>query len=64
MEEQPKKPWQSVTLWSNLVMAGVAFFPSVSEFLVANPTILPTVMAGVNMLIRIFLTKKEVKLLK
>ena len=54
------KPWQSSTLWANLVMAGVAFFPSVKAVL--TPEMMVTAVALVNAIIRVFKTKTAISL--
>lgn len=45
-----KKPYQSMTLWSNLVIALAAFFPKVQEHL--TPEVLSTIFFVVNTTLR------------
>lgn len=42
--------WKSKTLWVNLILAGVAFFPGVREHIDANAAV--QIIAGVNFLLR------------
>jgi|SaaInlLV_10m_DNA_2_1039722.scaffolds.fasta_scaffold01930_14 hypothetical protein len=56
---EAKKPYYSKTLITNLLMAIVAFFPPVEEFVVANPTIFIFLFAAVNMGLRL-VSKKEI----
>lgn len=53
-----KPALQSVTLWANLVMAALAFFVP-AEYLSGEYKAM--IVAGVNGLIRYFLTRKEIK---
>lgn len=48
-----KKPWDSATVWVNLLMALAAFVPYVREEWLANPQVTVAVMAGVNWLLRL-----------
>jgi len=57
-----KPSYLSKTNWTNLIIAGAAFFPSVSGFIAENPQIFVLVFALVNVALR-FLSKKEIKLL-
>jgi len=56
-----KSVLESKTLWVNLVLAIVAFFPNVANLLTQE--VLLQVVAIVNIVLRLF-TKEEVKLLK
>ncbi len=53
-----KPAYQSVTLWANLVMAALALFVP-AEYLEGEHKAL--IIAGVNALIRYFLTEKPLK---
>ena len=58
--EETKKPWQSKTLITNLVVALAALFaPGVSEWISANPDTMVMIWAGVNAVLR-FVTKDKV----
>ncbi len=54
-----KKPWQSKTLWANLVMATLAFIPALADKLTIEQVMLG--MAAVNMVLRM-ITKDKVSL--
>jgi len=60
MENKPS--YLSKTVVVNLIMALSAFIPSVNVYLVANPEIVMSVLAGVNILLRFF-TKEKISLL-
>ena len=51
--------WKSKTLWVNLIIAGVAFFPAVKESV--SPDVVIQIVAGVNLLLRL-VTKGSVVL--
>lgn len=52
---ETKKPWMSITLWSNLIMGLLAMCPVIApELDGANKA---AIIAGVNMVIRYFLTR-------
>lgn len=51
-----KKPWQSKTLWVNLIMASVSFFPAISGLV--NPEAVSTIFMVVNTILR-FATKDK-----
>lgn len=61
MSEVVKKSYESKTLWTNLVMAVLAFFPGTQSFVAGNPELFVWVFAGVNVLLR-FLTKDKIQL--
>jgi hypothetical protein len=49
-----KKPWQSKTLWINLLLAIAAIaFPPAAEFIKNSPEIVGAVFAGINVLLRL-----------
>lgn len=54
-----KKPWMSKTLWVNLLMAGVAFFPSVQAHVTAEQAM--AAMGVINILLR-FISKDAISL--
>lgn len=54
-----KKPWQSKTLWANLLMAVASFFPQVSGIL--TPEVLGTIFMVVNTGLR-FVTDKKISI--
>jgi hypothetical protein len=56
-----KKAWQSKTLWVNLVLAIVAFFPVVQEQVALHPEYVGVFFAVVNMLLRV-VTKDKLQL--
>lgn len=57
----PKKPWLSKTLWVNLTIASLAFFPSASHFVAVNPEVTVAVFGAVNFILRL-VTKSGVSL--
>ena len=54
-----KKPWMSKTLWVNLIVAVVAFFPAMKE--VMSPDKVMMLMGVLNMLLRL-VTKDKIGL--
>lgn len=61
MEVQPKSPWESKTLWTNLVLAMIAFVPSVDEIIKGNPQIIVVAFAVINSALRL-ITKEKISL--
>ncbi len=57
-----KSPWRSKTLWTNLLMAALAFFPGVNDFVVENPQTVVILFTIVNLLLRA-ITKDKIQLL-
>lgn len=57
-----KKPWQSKTIWLNIILALTALIPSVHDFIVARPELLALFFAGVNMILRL-VSKDKIQLL-
>lgn len=50
---ETKKPWQSKTIWVNVIMAIVPVLPGpVHEFLRDNPDVILSAFAIVNVLLR------------
>jgi len=54
-----KKPWQSRTLWANVLLAAVAFFPGVSENI--TPERIAAGFSIINIILR-WVTKSEIGL--
>ena len=54
-----KKPWQSKTLWVNLIMAVLSFFPAVKDTM--QPEYLAAVFAVVNFVLR-YVTKSPIQI--
>lgn len=57
----PKPIWQSRTIWTNLVMAALAFYPPASEFLTARPELMMTFWAILNVILRL-VTKDKIEI--
>jgi hypothetical protein len=58
-QSEQKKPWQSKTLWTNLIIAAGAFIPAIQPFL--GPEALSTLFLVVNTVLR-FTTKTGVSI--
>lgn len=56
---ESKKPWLSKTIWINVILALVSFYPPVHDYLKANPEAFAMVFAVVNVILRL-ITKKEI----
>lgn len=56
-----KSPFASKTLWTNLIMAVLAFIPGVHQFVVDKPEVMVVVFTVVNMLLR-FVSKDKIQL--
>lgn len=54
-----KKPWLSKTIWTNVILALVSFFPPVHDYLKANPETLVFIFSIANVILRL-ITKKEI----
>jgi len=52
---------KSSQIWVNIFMGGLAFFPQVQKIIVDNPELIPAVITIVNILWRLFLTKKPIE---
>jgi hypothetical protein len=50
MDSTTKKPYQSLTLWSNLILAAASFFPIVKELV--TPDLLGAIFFVVNTALR------------
>ena len=50
---EKKNPLQSKTIWVNLLLAVAAFFPSVQTYIAANPEMIPTAFAVLNIILRL-----------
>lgn len=60
--EESKKPWQSKTILVNFAAAaGALFYPPVAEWIAANPGILASAFAVLNILLRL-VTKDRIGL--
>lgn len=58
-KQESKKPWQSKTLWVNLIVAAAAFFPAIGPYL--TPEVLGTVFLVANTVLR-FVTKEKLSI--
>ena len=56
-----KKPWLSKTIWTNVIVAGLAFVPSVHKFIVDSPELFTVGFTIVNVILR-FVTKDKVQI--
>lgn len=62
IEVGPKKPWQSKTLWMNLIGAIAALFiPSVADFIASNPEVVALIWSGINFVLRL-VTKDQIQI--
>jgi hypothetical protein len=59
--EKNRNVLQSKTVWANLLMAGLAFVPSVQAWVIANPEAMAAIWAGINVILRL-ITKGKVEL--
>ena len=57
--QESKKPWKSKTILANLVVAVVAFFPSVQESV--SPEIVAQALVVINIVLRM-ITKDKISL--
>ena len=58
-----KKPWLSKTIWMNLILAIVAFIPSVGQWFAENPSVFIVVFSVANIILRL-VTKGKIELLE
>jgi hypothetical protein len=58
---ESKKPWQSKTLWVNVILALSAFIPGVHEALVAHPEYFTYGLIVINMALRL-ITKGSIQI--
>ncbi len=58
---ESKKPWESRTLWANLIMASVAFIPGVGELISGNAEVAGIIVTGVNVILRL-ITKGKIEI--
>ena len=58
-----KKPWLSKTILTNLLIAILAFFPGVSDFVASNPQIVIAFWSITNIVLR-WISKDKIQLLK
>lgn len=61
MSQSVKKSYLSKTLWTNLILAVVAFFPGAQSFVASNPDVFMWAFAVVNIILR-FATKDKLEL--
>ena len=62
MDLQEKKPsYLSKTLWVNVLVAAAAFIPGLGDKMVENPELAVTIIAGINVLLRV-VTKSKIEL--
>lgn len=50
---ETKKPWQSKTVWMNLIVAVAAFFPTAQEWIASNPEAFAGIITVLNMGLRL-----------
>lgn len=62
MEPSVKPSYLSKTLWVNLLLALAPFIPGASDFVAANPDIAMSIVAGVNLILRL-ITKDKIVLI-
>ena len=58
-----KSPFLSRTLWTNFIVALVAFFPVANEWIAGNPLFFTIAFSVVNMFLR-FITKDPLKVIE
>ena len=58
---ESKAPWLSKSIWTNVIIAGLAFVPSVHQFIVDKPELFAVGWSVVNVILR-FVTKDKVQL--
>ena len=57
-----KKPWQSKTLWINLILAASALFvPGVGAYVQSHMEVVAIVFSGINIVLRL-VTKDAIQL--
>jgi hypothetical protein len=56
-----KHPLLSKTLWTNLILAIVAFIPAAQGYVQGHPTLVLSVLAGANIVLRL-VTKNAIGL--
>ena len=62
MDSGTKKPWWSITLWTNAIAAVAALaYPPASEFISAHPQEVALIWSLLNMAIRL-ITKEKISL--
>ncbi len=57
-----KQVWQSKTVWTNLILAILAFIPDAQAYVVAHPEVFVLAFAGVNVILRL-VTKDAIQIL-
>ena len=58
---ESKKPWLSKTIWTNLLMAVLAFFPDAQDWIADYPQLVMLLFVGVNVILRL-VTKGKIEL--
>jgi uncharacterized membrane protein len=56
-----KAPWLSKTLWTNVILAAVAFFPVAQAWVTAHPLVTTEVFAVINFGLRL-ISKDQISL--
>lgn len=59
---EAKNALKSKTVWSNFIMAGLAFYPPAQQFISANPEIYAMAWAALNTILRL-ISKGKVELI-
>lgn len=57
LAEVKKKPYKSKTLWANLIVAAVAFFPFVRDYVTPDQILIG--LSGLNIVLRL-ITKDKI----
>lgn len=52
MNEESKKPWQSKTMWTSLIVGAAGFCPPVAALIAANPAVASMAIGGVFAILR------------
>lgn len=58
---ETKKPWLSKSVWTNVVMAGLAFIPSVRDWVASHSDVFVWGFSAINLVLRL-VTKEKVSL--
>lgn len=58
---ETKKPWQSKTIWINIVCALLPLVPQLRNYVALYPDLSVTLITGVNLLLRV-VTKNKISL--
>ena len=60
-QQETKPIWQSKTLWTNALMAGLAFWPAAKDAFVSHPEIVLLGWGVLNMILRV-VTKSKIQI--